>query len=372
MPLKRCPVLECGRWSNRWGKKSFPLPSADLFNLQLDPDLAIPSNDRVCRACWDRHTGHTKSLDGRVLAVKPSPSAPSPLSSSFSSLTSTALDPILSSPSSPFFLPPLSAPLTSTALSYVPSSYPTASPGPLLSALSNINTANSVPPLLLTSSSSAVSSSIPIYQLQPGPHLPSTTALSQLSALSNTSHTAPSLVFPNFVPPIISPSFTDILQHHHHAVSNVAHGVPSSPQSSPSSSSASASASISGNQAASVPQLSSVAAHHQSRALSGIATTVTSLPQSPHRRLSTPLKRKRDVVAAVDAADSMETNGSRHPYCPPLRQCYLRSRCQAQETTCGHSLPVDSRVEAGDRSHSRRRERTLGGGSWSCAIADVV
>ena len=36
MPRLQCPVQGCQRWDSSWGNKSYPLPSPDVFTLQLN------------------------------------------------------------------------------------------------------------------------------------------------------------------------------------------------------------------------------------------------------------------------------------------------------------------------------------------------
>ena len=97
-PNLQCPVHGCGVWSNRWGKKSYPLPSADILTLQLDSTIDISINHRICQPCWERHKNHTMKLDGRT-RVHPI-SSPSPLDA----LLSAAVSPLPPSP------PPLPSP----------------------------------------------------------------------------------------------------------------------------------------------------------------------------------------------------------------------------------------------------------------------
>ena len=98
MPLVQCPVLGCGSWSSSWGKKSYPLPSANMFSLQLDSTIDVSINNRICQPCWERHKNHTMKLDGRT-RVHPI-SSPSPLDA----LLSAAVSPLPPSP------PPLPSP----------------------------------------------------------------------------------------------------------------------------------------------------------------------------------------------------------------------------------------------------------------------
>ena len=91
MPPSQCPVLGYGLLSHRWGKKSYPLPSADIFTLQLASIIHLSVNNRICQPCWERHTDHTMRLDGRTRVV------PTVSSSPLDALLS-ALFPLLLSP----------------------------------------------------------------------------------------------------------------------------------------------------------------------------------------------------------------------------------------------------------------------------------
>ena len=53
MTLLRCPVVGCGRWSNRW--KGTPRLLPPSFTLPLDPSINTDVNGRVCPACYVRH-----------------------------------------------------------------------------------------------------------------------------------------------------------------------------------------------------------------------------------------------------------------------------------------------------------------------------
>ena len=111
-PNTQCPVHGCGVWSNRWGEKSYPLPSADILTLQLDTAISPYVNNRICQPCWKRHRDHTMGLDGRTRVVptvssspldallSPLPSAPASLPSppSLSSLPSPPPNPALALP----------------------------------------------------------------------------------------------------------------------------------------------------------------------------------------------------------------------------------------------------------------------------------
>ena len=106
MVLTQCPVAGCGVWSNRWGKKSYPLPSANIFTLQLDSTIDVSINNRICQPCWERHKDHRMPLDGRI-RVHPVAS-PSPLDA----LLSAAISPLPPCPS-PLPSPPCVASLPS-------------------------------------------------------------------------------------------------------------------------------------------------------------------------------------------------------------------------------------------------------------------
>ena len=87
-----CPVDGCGERSDRWGNKSYPLPSLDVFTLQLSFAIDLSINNRICQPCWERHRHHTMKLDGRI-RVHPIAS-PSPLDA----LLSAAISPLPSAP----------------------------------------------------------------------------------------------------------------------------------------------------------------------------------------------------------------------------------------------------------------------------------
>ena len=99
MPVTQCPVRGCAQWSNRRGKKSYPLPSPGDFTLQLDELVDVSMHDRICQPCWERDRDHTMKLDGRTRVV---PSHASPSSSTLDVLASAAVHPhhALTSPSS--------------------------------------------------------------------------------------------------------------------------------------------------------------------------------------------------------------------------------------------------------------------------------
>ena len=115
----RCPVEGCGKRKEEWGKKSYLLPSPDIFTLKLIPDINVVVNDRICQPCWKRHKDPTMGLDGRERKAPPTPlpspldallAALSPLPSSSTSSSSSSTSPSTLSPaSSHLFSPPTPA-----------------------------------------------------------------------------------------------------------------------------------------------------------------------------------------------------------------------------------------------------------------------
>ena len=103
-PNTQCPVHGCGVWSNRWGNKSYPLPSTHSFTLLLASTVDVSINNRICQPCWKRHHDHNMPLDSRT-RVHPIAS-PSPLDA----LLSAAISPL------PQISVPLSSPAPSTSL----------------------------------------------------------------------------------------------------------------------------------------------------------------------------------------------------------------------------------------------------------------
>ena len=87
MPVTQCSVNGCGEWSNRWGEKSYSLPSADIFTLQVASTVDTSINNRICQPCWKRHKDHRMLLDGAHVST---PSPPHPHSTR-SSLQPSAL-----------------------------------------------------------------------------------------------------------------------------------------------------------------------------------------------------------------------------------------------------------------------------------------
>jgi hypothetical protein len=88
----QCPVNGCSVWSSRWGAKSYPLPSAGSFTLQLNSLVDASINSRICQPCWKRHNDHAMGLDGRTRVV------PTVSSSPLDALLSAAIHPFLPSP----------------------------------------------------------------------------------------------------------------------------------------------------------------------------------------------------------------------------------------------------------------------------------
>ena len=103
MPRQQCPVLGCGSWRSSCGEKSYPLPSADVFTLQLNSAFDISINNRICRSCWKRHKDHKMALDGRI-RVHPI-AFPSPLDA----LLSAAIVPLLPPPAHLSSAPPVTS-----------------------------------------------------------------------------------------------------------------------------------------------------------------------------------------------------------------------------------------------------------------------
>ena len=93
MPRLQCPVQGCKRWDSFWGKRSYPLSSPNAFTLQLNAQIDISINNRICSKCWDRHKDHTLRLDGRTRV------APTVSSSPLDTVLSAAINPLLPSPS---------------------------------------------------------------------------------------------------------------------------------------------------------------------------------------------------------------------------------------------------------------------------------
>ena len=125
-------MLGCGARNDRWGKKSYPLPSPDIFTLRVIPDIDVTVNSRICKPCWKRHMDHTKGLDGRTRVVPPNPmsspldallsviSPPSSSSSSSSSSSPSSSSTSLSLTSSHLFSPPTPAHVVACSLPLPP------------------------------------------------------------------------------------------------------------------------------------------------------------------------------------------------------------------------------------------------------------
>ena len=120
----RCPVSGCGKRKDEWGKKSYPLPSADVFTLQLNHQVDVAVNNRICQPCWKRHHDHTMDMAGRTVVVPPD--STSPLNAllfaiSPPSASTTTHPPSSPSPSSQLCHPPTSARVLITSPPAVPS-----------------------------------------------------------------------------------------------------------------------------------------------------------------------------------------------------------------------------------------------------------
>ena len=109
MPQPRCPVLGCGKRKDDWGKKSYPLPYPDNFSLQVNAQIDVTVNNRICQPCWERHRDHNMGLEGRTRVVPPTPS-PSPLDALLSAIHSPPSLSTSESPPSPDSLPSPSSP----------------------------------------------------------------------------------------------------------------------------------------------------------------------------------------------------------------------------------------------------------------------
>ena len=77
MPTYPCSTTGCGGWTHRRAGKWHHLP-AD-FALQLD-EARLAVHRRICQRCWNRHSNHTLSLDGRIRSRsrKPQPAVHRP------------------------------------------------------------------------------------------------------------------------------------------------------------------------------------------------------------------------------------------------------------------------------------------------------
>jgi hypothetical protein len=139
---RQCPVLGCGKWSNRWKHRGYPLLNDGSFTLFLDQRLSVPSNTHVCKACWDRHVDHSVPLAGRtrtLAAAADSMLALLDAADQFQSEPAPAARPLppLTTPSTP---PPPTA--SSTVLAAVLSVHAEAHSPPslVLSNLTNVST----------------------------------------------------------------------------------------------------------------------------------------------------------------------------------------------------------------------------------------
>ena len=161
MPLVQCPVLGCGSWSSSWGKKSYRLPSPDVFTLQLDSTIDVSINNRICQPCWERDKNHTMKLDGRT-RVHPIPS-PSPLEALLSAVSIPLPQPPVPLPSPPFTD---SLPSATPTLARVITVFPT---HPLVSSSpSTVQSQSDQSPTLITTPR-RTHSSPPVLDLSPAP-----------------------------------------------------------------------------------------------------------------------------------------------------------------------------------------------------------
>jgi hypothetical protein len=145
----RCPVQGCGKRKDEWGKKSYPLPSPDIFTLQLNAQIDVTINNRICQPCWSRDRDHTMRLDGRTRVVPMTSSSP--------------LDALLSaiSPPPPFSTSPSTPPFLSSQLSSPPTPAHVITPFPAFRVAQSPTTVST--PLRRTRSSP------PILDLSPAP-----------------------------------------------------------------------------------------------------------------------------------------------------------------------------------------------------------
>ena len=94
-----CPVDGCGERSDRWGNKSYPLPSLDVFTLQLSSAIDLSINNRICQPCWERDKDHRMALKGRTRV--PPIASPSPLDALLSAVSIPLAQPPVPLPSPP-------------------------------------------------------------------------------------------------------------------------------------------------------------------------------------------------------------------------------------------------------------------------------
>ena len=76
MPTYPCPTAGCGGWTHRRAGKWHHLPVD--FALQLD-EACLALHRRICQRCWNRHSNHTLSLDGRIRSRSRSQPSTAPL-----------------------------------------------------------------------------------------------------------------------------------------------------------------------------------------------------------------------------------------------------------------------------------------------------
>ena len=160
-----CPVDGCAERSDRWGKRSHPLPTADSFTLQLNAQFDVSSNNRICQPCWKRHSDHTISLDGRTRVVPPT--------------SSSALDTLLSaviSPLAPSPIPLPSPPSVASLASAPPTLARVVTPFPAYPSLSSTHIvlpsySSSTRPVLpqVITSPRRTHSSPPVLDMSPAP-----------------------------------------------------------------------------------------------------------------------------------------------------------------------------------------------------------
>ena len=161
MPLLRCPVHGCGTWSSEWGKKSYPLPSLDIFTLQLNALVDVSINNRICQRCWERHRDHSMKLDGRTRVV------PNVSSSPLDALLSAAIHPFLPSP--PPSNPPTSARVIAPLLAHpIDSTHPALIRTPSLDSPSAVQVQTNHTQTVFTSPR-RTHSSPPVLDLSPAP-----------------------------------------------------------------------------------------------------------------------------------------------------------------------------------------------------------
>ena len=122
-----------------WGKKSYPLPSADSFTLQLNALTNVSINNRICQRCWERHRDHTISLDGRTRVVPPTSFSLDALLSAISPLPAPATLFSAASVASPPSAPPTLARVITPF-----HAYPIASSSPIIVQQQSSNSSSTV------------------------------------------------------------------------------------------------------------------------------------------------------------------------------------------------------------------------------------